>query len=149
MTNIHVILEVEKERQKAEATIHVSRGNIYADSEDENMYAAIDSLTDKLDRQVKKHKEKLKDHHRGEGLKNNERIQDTELYITRIISHRTKPDRKIICRPKKNIMTEEVMKGGTIEAQILHLKYRYPVKTEGIVPEGVIQEGVMKDEIFH
>ena len=46
-------------------------------------------------------------------------------------------------------MTEEVMKGGMIEAQILHLKYRYQIKTEGIVPEGVIQEGVMKDEIFH
>jgi hypothetical protein len=46
-------------------------------------------------------------------------------------------------------MTEEVMKGGVIEAQILHLKYLYPIKTEGIVPEGVIQEGVMKDEIFH
>lgn len=72
MTNIHVILEVEKERQKAEATIHVSRGNIYADSEDENMYAAIDSLTDKLDRQIKKHKEKLKDHHRGQSHKNQE-----------------------------------------------------------------------------
>ncbi len=75
MTNVHVILEVVKERQKAEATIHVSRGQIYADSEDENMYAAIDSLTDKLDRQIKKHKEKLKDHHRGEGLKNNEAAQ--------------------------------------------------------------------------
>ncbi len=75
MTNVHVILEVVKERQKAEATIHVSRGQIYADSEDENMYAALDSLTDKLDRQIKKHKEKLKDHHRGEGLKNNEAAQ--------------------------------------------------------------------------
>jgi putative sigma-54 modulation protein len=75
MTNVHVILEVVKERQKAEATIHVSRGQVYADSEDENMYAAIDSLTDKLDRQIKKHKEKLKDHHRGEGLKNNEAAQ--------------------------------------------------------------------------
>jgi putative sigma-54 modulation protein len=75
MTNVHVILEVEKERQKAEATIHVSRGKIYADSEDENMYAAIDSLTDKLDRQIKKHKEKLRDHHRGEGHKNNEATQ--------------------------------------------------------------------------
>lgn len=72
MTNVHVILGVEKERQKAEATIHVSRGKIYADSEDENMYAAIDSLTDKLDRQIKRHKEKLRDHHRGEGHKNNE-----------------------------------------------------------------------------
>lgn len=75
MTNVHVILGVEKERQKAEATIHVSRGKIYADSEDENMYAAIDSLTDKLDRQIKRHKEKLRDHHRGEGHKNNETAQ--------------------------------------------------------------------------
>jgi len=74
ITNAHVILEIEKDRQKAEATINVSRGRVYADSEDENMYAAIDSLADKLDRQIKKHKEKLKDHHRGEGLKNQEAI---------------------------------------------------------------------------
>jgi len=38
------------------------------------MYAAIDSLTDKLDRQIKKHKEKLKDHHRGESHKNKETV---------------------------------------------------------------------------
>jgi putative sigma-54 modulation protein len=74
MTNSHVILGIQKERQKAEATIHVIRGNIYADSEDENMYAAIDSLIDKLDRQIKKHKEKLQDHRRGEGHKNKEAI---------------------------------------------------------------------------
>ena len=74
ITNAHVILEIEKDRQKAEATINVSRGQVYADSEDENMYAAIDNLADKLDRQIKKHKEKLKDHHRGEGLKNQEAI---------------------------------------------------------------------------
>ena len=70
MTNIHVILKVEKERQKAEATIHVTQGNIFADSEHEDMYAAIDTLVDKLDRQVKKHKEKLTNHHRsGGGMK--------------------------------------------------------------------------------
>ncbi len=67
ITNIHVILSVEKERQKAEATIHVNRGKIFADNEQEDMYAAIDVLTDKLDRQIKKHKEKLTDHHRGAG----------------------------------------------------------------------------------
>ena len=70
MTNIHVILSIEKERQKAEATIHVSRGNVFADEEHEDMYAAIDGLVDKLDRQLKKHKEKLTNHRRGEsGLK--------------------------------------------------------------------------------
>jgi len=74
ITNAHVILEIEKDRQKAEATIHVSKGQVYADAEDENMYAAIDSLADKLDRQIKKHKEKLKDHHRGEGRKNQEAV---------------------------------------------------------------------------
>ena len=64
VTNVHVILSVEKLRQMAEATLHVSGGNIFADAEAEDMYAAIDALTDKLDRQIKKHKEKLKDHHR-------------------------------------------------------------------------------------
>ena len=66
MTNVHVILSVEKERQMAEATIHVSRGNLFANAEHDDMYAAIDSLVDKLDRQLKKHKEKLTDHHRGD-----------------------------------------------------------------------------------
>lgn len=63
VTDAHVILTVEKLRHKAEATIHVSGGNIYADAVEADMYAAIDALTDKLDRQVKRHKEKLKAHH--------------------------------------------------------------------------------------
>lgn len=76
MTNAHVILSVEKERQKAEATIHVSRGNLYADSQHEDMYAAIDVLIDKLDRQVKKHKEKLTQHRRGESAQKSRRLSD-------------------------------------------------------------------------
>lgn len=67
VTNVHVILSVEKLRQKAEATINISGASLYADSENEDMYAAIDSLVDKLDRQIKKHKEKLTDHHRQDG----------------------------------------------------------------------------------
>lgn len=58
----HVVLAVEKERKKAEATVHVNRGNLFADAEHNDMYAAIDRLIDKLDRQVVKHKEKLSDH---------------------------------------------------------------------------------------
>ena len=67
VTDIHVVLSVEKLRHKAEATLHVSGGTLFADAVQEDMYASIDSLTDKLDRQVKKHKEKITDHHRGEG----------------------------------------------------------------------------------
>ena len=67
VTNVHVILSVEKLRHTAEATIHISGGKLFADSTNEDMYAAIDSLTDKLDRQIKKHKEKITDHHRSEG----------------------------------------------------------------------------------
>lgn len=63
VTDAHVILTVEKLRHKAEATIHVTGGNIYADSVEADMYAAIDAMIDKLDRQVKRHKEKLKSHH--------------------------------------------------------------------------------------
>jgi putative sigma-54 modulation protein len=67
VTNVHVILSVEKLRQKAEATLHVSGANLFANAEHENMYAAIDALVDKLDRQIKKHKEKVKDHHQASG----------------------------------------------------------------------------------
>jgi len=66
VTDIQVILSVEKQRQKAEATVHVTGATLFADTVDENMYAAIDLMTDKLDRQIIKHKEKLKDHHRKE-----------------------------------------------------------------------------------
>lgn len=64
-THAHVILTVEKLNQKAEATVHVSGGNLFADAIDPDMYAAIDALADKLDRQLKRHKEKLTNHHRG------------------------------------------------------------------------------------
>jgi len=60
--DVHVILTVEKLRRKAEATIHVNGGNVFADSVHEDMYAAIDGLIDKLDRQVIKHKEKKSNH---------------------------------------------------------------------------------------
>ncbi len=67
VTDVHVILSVEKLRHTAEATMHITGGKLFADSTEEDMYAAIDSLTDKLDRQIKKHKEKITDHHRSEG----------------------------------------------------------------------------------
>ncbi len=73
VTNTHVILTVEKLNQKAEATLHLSGNTLFADSTEEDMYAAIDTLVDKLDRQVKKHKEKRKNHkHCNIGLKNME-----------------------------------------------------------------------------
>ena len=62
VTDMHVILSVEKQQQKAEATVMLKGSKVYADSVDEDMYAAIDSLADKLDRQVIKHKEKVKNH---------------------------------------------------------------------------------------
>jgi putative sigma-54 modulation protein len=69
VTNVHVILSIEKLRQKAEATMHVNGGEIFADAVHEDMYAAIDGLIDKLDRQVKKYKEKLTDHRPGNAPK--------------------------------------------------------------------------------
>ncbi|MFT5790078.1 MAG: putative sigma-54 modulation protein [Shewanella sp.] len=62
INNVHVILNVEKLQQIAEARIHLKKGEVFATSEHADMYAAIDSLIDKLDRQVIKHKEKLTKH---------------------------------------------------------------------------------------
>lgn len=65
ITNVQVTLTVEKQSQKAEATVHVSGGELHANADNDDMYAAIDNLTDKLDRQLIKHKEKMGDHRRG------------------------------------------------------------------------------------
>ncbi|MGD9841464.1 MAG: ribosome-associated translation inhibitor RaiA [Steroidobacteraceae bacterium] len=67
--DVHCILTVEKLQQKAEATVNLSGSTIHADATDQNMYAAIDALADKLDRGVKKHKEKLTNHHVQEGIR--------------------------------------------------------------------------------
>ncbi|NJN47699.1 MAG: ribosome-associated translation inhibitor RaiA [Candidatus Competibacteraceae bacterium] len=69
VTQVHVVLSVEKLRQKAEARVHVAGNDIVADAVGEDMYASIDAMTDKIDRQVKKHKEKLTDKHRGDKVR--------------------------------------------------------------------------------
>ncbi|EPE4173385.1 ribosome hibernation promoting factor [Yersinia enterocolitica] len=62
INQVHVVLSVEKVKQIAEATVHVNGGELHASSEQEDMYAAIDILVDKLARQLNKHKDKLKQH---------------------------------------------------------------------------------------
>ena len=64
--DVHCVLTVEKLEHRAEATLGVSGAKIHASASDGDMYAAIDALADKLDRMVKKHKEKLTDHHAAE-----------------------------------------------------------------------------------
>ena len=62
ITNVHVILSVNKLVQRAEATVHTNGAELFANADDSDLYAAIDALLDKLDRQVVKHKEKVHDH---------------------------------------------------------------------------------------
>ena len=62
ITAINVIFDVEKLDQIAEATILVTKGELHASSKSLDMYTAIDLLIDKLDKQLIKHKEKIRDH---------------------------------------------------------------------------------------
>jgi putative sigma-54 modulation protein len=64
--DIHVVMSVEKLKHHCEATIHASGKNVHADAEGSDMYAAIDSLADKLERQLTKHKERISERGRGE-----------------------------------------------------------------------------------
>ena len=68
VVDINVLLSVEKlkekeRRQRAEVNLHVKGKDIFVESSHEDLYAAIDELMDKLDRQVCRHKDQLKDHH--------------------------------------------------------------------------------------
>ncbi|AMO38416.1 ribosome hibernation-promoting factor [Thauera humireducens] len=71
VTSVAVILSVEKLKQKAEVTLHVRGKDLFVESDDADMYAAIDSMADKLDRQVQKYKQKMADHNH-EALKHQE-----------------------------------------------------------------------------
>ena len=62
INNVQVVLNVEKLQQIAEATLHLTGGEVFATSSHEDMYAAIDSMIGKLDRQIIKHKEKQQRH---------------------------------------------------------------------------------------
>ena len=57
----HVILTANKLAQKAEVTLHVPGKDLHCECEEGDLYAAIDMLADKLDRQVLKYKDKLHD----------------------------------------------------------------------------------------
>lgn len=68
VVDIKVLLTVEKQkekdrRQRAECNIHVKGNDLFAESSHEDLYAAVDELVDKLDRQVVRHKSRLQDHH--------------------------------------------------------------------------------------
>ena len=68
VVDVNVLLTVEKlkekeRRQKAEVTLHVKGRDIFVEQAHEDLYAAIDQLMDKLDRQVVRHKDRLQDHH--------------------------------------------------------------------------------------
>ena len=65
----HCVLTVEKLQHRAEATLHLRGETVHALAEEPNMYASIDALTDKLERLVRKHKEKITDHHAAEAQK--------------------------------------------------------------------------------
>ncbi|MBT3427657.1 MAG: ribosome-associated translation inhibitor RaiA [Gammaproteobacteria bacterium] len=56
--NTAVILSVEKGRQKAETKLHISGGEIFAEAESTNLYKSIDLMAAKLDRQIRKLKDK-------------------------------------------------------------------------------------------
>lgn len=68
VVDVSVLLSVEKlkekdRRQKAEVNLHVKGRDIFVETAHEDLYAAIDELMDKLDRQVCKHKDRKQDHH--------------------------------------------------------------------------------------
>lgn len=67
LTQVQVVLRVEHDAHIAEANIHAKGTSIHATGQAEDMYAAIDAMTAKLDRQVLRHKEKLTDHQQAKG----------------------------------------------------------------------------------
>jgi putative sigma-54 modulation protein len=75
--DMNAVLSIDNIRQKAEITLHVRGKDIHVESVDDDLYAAIDSLIDKLDRQVIRYKDKRQDHHHV-ALKRQDTMPDRE-----------------------------------------------------------------------
>ncbi|MDQ3026492.1 MAG: ribosome-associated translation inhibitor RaiA [Pseudomonadota bacterium] len=67
--DVNVVMTVEKLDQRIEANVHLSGKDIHVQAHDGDMYAAIDGLVDKLDRQVIKHKERFAANKHSPGIK--------------------------------------------------------------------------------
>ena len=68
VVDVKVLLRIENQtekqgRQKAECNIHVKGNDMFAESAHQDLYAAVDDLVDKLDRQVVRHKDRIQNHH--------------------------------------------------------------------------------------
>ncbi len=68
VVDVKVLLSIENQkekerRQRAECNIHVKGNDLFAESAHADLYAAVDDLVDKLDRQVVRHKGRIQDHH--------------------------------------------------------------------------------------
>ena len=66
---VQCTLTVDRPRHRAESTVFVRGPAIHAAAEADDMYAAIDALTDRLGRRVRKHKERVRDHRAPEAQK--------------------------------------------------------------------------------
>lgn len=68
VVDVKVRLRIENQKEKelrqhAECSIHVKGNELFAESAHEDLYAAVDVLVDKLDRQVVRHKDRIQNHH--------------------------------------------------------------------------------------
>lgn len=63
ITNINVVFNIEKLMQVAEGSVTIAKKDFHARAESDDLYKAIDELVEKLDKQLLKHKEKIRNHH--------------------------------------------------------------------------------------
>ncbi len=71
LVKVHVVLKIEKNSHIAEIAVHTSHHDFFVNAKSADMYTTVDRLIPKLDRQIIKHKEKLRDHHSREVVHHN------------------------------------------------------------------------------
>lgn len=83
ITYVDVILSVDNDRKTVEVTTGVNRGTkIVGKAESDDMYTAIDLAVDKITRQLRRHKEKIKSHRPKRADQVTESFPDDEPEVT-------------------------------------------------------------------
>lgn len=87
VVDVHVVLSVEKFRQRCEVTMQASGMNIHGSHETEDMYASIDGVVDKLNRQLKRYRSKLRKHQTQHGQRKGREMKVSHRILD--LSHET------------------------------------------------------------
>jgi putative sigma-54 modulation protein len=158
-TDANVVLSIERHLHQADITIHSGGFVLRGREKSEDMYASIDLAMDKIERQLKRYKEKLKDHHGRERahhgqdvVQNQQKFRYQVLEVAEPeatdVAHRVVKTNDLIARPmaleeavmQMDLMNNEFLVFTNSTTMEMNVIYRRKDNTIGLIEAGAVEK---------